>query len=66
MPHLSTQNQEAIEQFLQQMKEFKPFEEDDDYRAEDIDNYGGFPLNDTKVTQMLRNAIKGVVTQIGK
>jgi hypothetical protein len=37
----------------------------DDYRSSDAFSSGGFPLNDKAVIQKYRNAIKGILSQLG-
>ena len=55
-----------MEIFIERSRNFVPIEEDDDYRAPDAHPNGGFPMTDQEVTQKFRNAIKSVISQVGR
>lgn len=55
-----------MEMFIQRARSMQPIDHSDDYRAPDAHPNGGFPLDDQEVLQMFRNAIKSVMTQVGR
>ena len=59
-------SREDMEKFIERARKFTKIERTDDYRAPDAHPNGGFPLNDQEVLQMFRNAIKGVISQVGR
>ena len=59
-------SRETMEMFIERARNFVQIDEVDDHRAADAHPNGGFPLNDQEVLQKFRNAIKGVISQIGR
>lgn len=59
-------SREDMQMFIERARNFIPIAEYDDHRAADAHPNGGFPLNDQEVLQMFRNAIKSVISQVGR
>jgi len=52
--------------FVEKARAFTSVDEDDDHRAADAHKNGGFPLDDQEVLQLFRNALKSVISQVGR
>lgn len=51
---------------IDKAKNFRPIDFNDDYRDPSSWKDGGFPLVDPEVIQKFRNALKGLIQQIGR
>ena len=59
-------SREDMEMFIEKARNFTPIEYYDDHRAAGAHPNGGFPLDDQEVVQNFRNAIKSVISQVGR